>query len=55
MGVGGYNSYGPLLFGVIICICVLVLKTKCSSKEKNSFCSVLVITINNKTNDDRLS
>lgn len=54
MGGGGTIPIAPCFIGVIICLCVLVLKTKCSSKEKNSFGSVLVITINDKIND-RLS
>ena len=48
-------SIFPSLYTGIICIYVLVLKTKCSSKEKKTFCSVLIIAIRDKRKDDRLS
>lgn len=47
-------SIFPSLYTGIICIYVLVLKTKCSSKEKKT-CSVLIIAIRDKRKDDRLS
>lgn len=44
-----YNSYCSLFYlENYLHKCVLVLKSKCSCKEKNNFCNVLIISIRDK-------